>query len=236
MFDVILTVRDLHKSFNGYRAVNGVDFSVKPGEVLGLAGPNGSGKSTVLNVISGVLKPDRGLIRFRGSDITGLPPHRAAGLGIARTFQLARPFAGLTVFENVLVARIALKNGIKPRDVERTEELLRLTGLFEKRDWDVSRLSSGALRRLEVARALAAEPVLLLLDEPFATLSVKEETSLLGLLKELNSKGTALFLVSHRPKILRELTRRVLVFESGKIKMEIKAEEIELAAKEGVEL
>lgn len=231
-----LLVEDLHKSFHGYRAVNGASFSMERSEVLGLAGPNGSGKSTVLNLISGVIRPDRGTVKFRGLNITGLSPHRVAGLGITRTFQLARPFLNMSVFENVLVARTSNKMRIDPSDRHRANELLSLTGLIEKKDWDTSKLSSGALRRLEVARALAIEPQLLLLDEPFATLSIKEEAALLKLLKELNRKGMTLLLVSHRPRILRELARRVLVFESGKIKMEVKPEDVTIVSQEGVEL
>lgn len=232
----LLLVMDLQKSFNGYRAVDGVCFSMEEPETLGLAGPNGSGKSTVLNLISGIIKPDRGTVKFRGLNITGLPSHRIAGLGINRTFQLARPFLKMSVFENVLVARVARKPGIKAHDRERVENLLELTGLIDKKDWDTSRLSSGALRRLEVARALAAEPRLLLLDEPFAALSLKEEAALLSLLKCLKSRGMPLLLVSHRPRILRELAHRVLVFESGRVKMEVQSEDIELISREGVEL
>lgn len=231
-----LLLEDLHKSFHGYRAVNGAGFSMERSEVLGLAGPNGSGKSTVLNLISGVLRPDRGTVKFRGLNITGLPPHRIAGLGLTRTFQLARPFLNMSVFENVLVGRTANKMRIDPSDRHRVNELLSLTGLIEKKDMDTSKLSSGALRRLEVARALAIEPQLLLLDEPFATLSIKEEAALLILLKDLNKKGMTLLLVSHRPRILRELTHRVLVFESGKVKMEVKPEDVTIISQEGVEL
>lgn len=231
-----LLVTDLCKSFNGYRAVDGVRFSMEESQVLGLAGPNGSGKSTVLNLISGVIRPDRGTVKFRGMDITGLPSHRIARLGIARTFQLARPFLNMTVFENVLVARVAGKPGINAHDRGRVDELLTLTGLIEKKDWYTSRLSSGALRRLEVARALAVKPRLLLLDEPFAALSMKEEAALLSLLKCLKSRGMTMLLVSHRPKILQELTHKVLVFESGRVKMEVKPEEVELMSREGVEL
>lgn len=231
-----LSAVDLHKSFNGYQAVRGACFAIKRGEVLGLAGPNGSGKSTVLNLISGVIRPDRGTVQFRGLNITGLPPHRIAGLGITRTFQLARPFLTMSVYENVLVARTANKLKISALDRDRVHELLSLTGLIEKKDWDTSKLSSGALRRLEIARALATEPQLLLLDEPFATLSIKEEAALLDLLKDLNKKGMTLLLVSHRPRILRKLTHRVLVFESGKVKLQIKPEDVTLLSQEGVEL
>lgn len=231
-----LVVEDLYKNFSGYLAVNGVSFCLPRCEILGMAGPNGSGKSTVLNLISGVVRPDRGRVKFRGIEITGLATHRIAGLGLTRTFQLARPFARMTVMENVLVARVAGKMRVSPSDLRRVEELLDLTGLLEKKDWDTSKLSSGALRRLEVARALAVEPQLLMLDEPFAALSIKEEGALLNLIKELNRKGMTIILISHQPRILGELTHRVLVFESGKINMEVKPGDVALVSREGVEL
>lgn len=231
-----LVVADLHKSFHGHQAVRGAGFTMKRTEVLGLAGPNGSGKSTVLNLISGVIRPDRGTVTFRGMNITGLPAHRIAGLGITRTFQLARPFFNMSVYENILAARTARKMRVTAYDRDGVDELLNRTGLYEKKGWSASQLSSGALRRLEMARALATEPQLLLLDEPFATLSIKEEAALLSLLKDLNKRGMTFLLVSHRPRILRELTHRVLVFESGRVKMEVKPEDVTLVSREGVEL
>lgn len=236
MSSTLLSLNDVHKSFNGYWAVVGLSFDLAAGEVLGLAGPNGSGKSSVLNLISGVFIPDRGEIVFDGVDVTRLAPEQRMRLGVARTFQLARPFLNMNVLENVLVALAVGKARAGKNERARAAEILTETGLVDKKDWNTGRLSSGELRRLEVARALATDPKLLLLDEPFATLGVKEEEALNRLLKELNRAGKSMLLVSHRPHILKELTQRILIFEAGKIKLETRPEEIEAVIREGVEI
>lgn len=236
MNNALLSLKDVHKSFNGYRAVAGVSFNLAAGEVVGLAGPNGSGKSSVLNLISGVFTPDQGEIFFDGVNVTRLAPEQRTRLGLARTFQLAHPFPNMNVFENVLVALAVGKVRTGKVERERAGEILSATGLSDKKDWNTGKLSSGGLRRLEVARAMATDPKLLLLDEPFATLGVKEEEGLIKLLKELNGKGKSMLLVSHRPYILKDLTHRILVFEAGKIKLETRPEEIEAVVREGVEI
>ena len=148
---------------------------------------------------------------FDGHDLTELPPHRIAGLGVGRTFQLPRPLRELTVFENVLVAVAAGRGRLRARDRAKARDLLARVGLSDREQWPAGRLSSGAMRRLEVARALATCPRLLLLDEPFAALSIKEERELMALLKSINRQGLAMILVSHRRRILGQLAHRVLL-------------------------
>ncbi|MGQ9533188.1 MAG: ABC transporter ATP-binding protein [Desulfotomaculales bacterium] len=209
--DPLLVVSRLTKAFNGVQVLHGVGFRVGAGEVLGLAGPNGTGKTTILNIICGLVRPDAGAVIFDGHDLTELPPHRIAGLGVGRTFQLPRPLRELTVFENVLVAVAAGRGRLRARDRAKAREILARVGLTDREQWPAGRLSSGAMRRLEVARALATCPRLLLLDEPFAALSIKEERELMALLKSINRQGLAMILVSHRRRILGQLAHRVLL-------------------------
>lgn len=204
-------VSRLTKAFNGVQLLHGVDFRVGAGEVLGLAGPNGTGKTTILNIICGLVRPDAGAVIFDGHDLTEMPAHRIAALGVGRTFQSPRPMRELTVFENVVLAVAARRGILRGRDRARARDLLDRVGLGDRERWPAGRLSSGALRRLEVARALATCPRLLLLDEPFAALSIKEERELMGLLKGISAQGVAMILVSHRRRILRQLAHRVLI-------------------------
>src|SRR5262245_36892570 len=180
---VVLEVRGLTKHFGGLTAVNGLDFDVREGEILGLIGPNGAGKSTTFNLIAGVYPASAGEVRFAGEPILGLPPHRIAARGIMRTFQHNRPFAGLSVVDNVLVGAHAgfpfnpFSSAAKEEEASRQKqarELIDFVGLGEARDADVSALSFGQGRLLEIARALAGEPRLLLLDEPAAGLTPAE--------------------------------------------------------------
>lgn len=212
----LLVASKLTKSFNGVQVLRGTSFQVQAGEILGLAGPNGTGKTTILNIISGLVRPDTGTVIFDGQDLTELAPHLIVRRGVGRTFQLPRPLQQLTLFENVAVALAARRSFLRARDRLKVHDILSRVGLADRADWPAGRLSSGGMRRLEVARALATCPRLLLLDEPFAALSIKEEGELLGLLKNLNRQGLTMILVSHRRRILGQLAHRVLVMTADR--------------------
>ncbi|WP_051275907.1 ATP-binding cassette domain-containing protein [Desulfovirgula thermocuniculi] len=232
----LLRAAGLTRSFYGYPAVKGVSFAVREGEVVALTGPNGSGKTTLLNLLGGLLRPQEGKIYWGSREITRLDAHRRARLGIARTFQLTRPFCHLTVYENVLVALTARRWHQTRADRERARMILEETGLLDRRHMPANQLSSGALKRLELARALATSPRLLLLDEPFAALSIKEEAGLLELLRRVNERGVAILLVSHNPRILSNLAHRILYMERGRLKGEFDRGQVPQILREGMEL
>ncbi len=212
----ILEVVDVHRSFGGNRVLRGVSFSVSEGEVLGVVGPNGSGKTTLINIISGVLRQDRGRVIFEGRDVSALPPHRRARLGIGRTFQITRLFRELTVVENVLVA---LRYGSPlPARRHTAEEIVDMVGLSHLREERASALSLAQRKRLELARALALQPRLLLLDEIFAGLNPVSIREIVSLLRELNAqRRITMLLVEHVLKALFQLTRRVVVLSEGRL-------------------
>lgn len=212
----LLEVRDLYKSFGGNRVIEGVSFSLEEGEVLGIVGPNGSGKTTLMNVISGILREDRGEVLFQGKKVSSLRPSSRARMGMGRTFQITRLFGNLTVLENVL---IPLHYG-SPLKVDRNlaEELIDAVGLSHKTHDRADSLSLAQRKRLELARALALKPKLLLLDEVFAGLNPVSVREIVELLKRLNEeRGITLLLVEHVLKALFQLTRRVLVLSEGKL-------------------
>lgn len=212
--EVILRVEGLFKSFGAVRAVNDVSFEVRAGQALGVIGPNGSGKSTLINLITGFVKPTAGRVVFKERDVTGIAPHKAVHLGIARSFQLARPFYNLPVYKNVVIpvysprSRKHLGGEFGDRD-EVAIQLLEEVG-FE-RDSAVpykkaGELPHGYLKRLELARCLALDPDLIILDELFSGMSMSEIASVLPLLEKIRDAGKALIMVEHR---LRELFRVV---------------------------
>ncbi|MBP2680046.1 MAG: amino acid/amide transporter ATP-binding protein 1, family [Deltaproteobacteria bacterium] len=222
--NTLLAADGIAKSFGPTRVLAGITLSVAPGEPVGLFGPNGSGKTTLVNILSGLLLPDAGTVRFDGKEITRLPLDARYRLGIARTFQIPHPYPALSVREAVRVA-LAVNPG-KRREGGRTsvdaggpvEDLLARTGLFDQRFVPCARLSQGCLRRLEFARGLARRPKLLILDEIFSALSAADEGDLMALLRAANrDEGTAFLLVSHNPPLLKSLCRRILVLEEGRI-------------------
>lgn len=208
----VLTVKGLTKSFGGLVAVKNVSFSVGKGEILGLIGPNGAGKTTVLNLITGFLKPDAGSIIFKGEDVTGSPPHVLVKKGVARTFQLVNPFSNMSVIDNIAVALYG-KRGI--RSTEKAVEFLELVGLAHRKEELAKNLPHGDLKKLEIARALATEPELLLLDEPFAGLSLEEASELMELLKKLNEGGLTMVIIEHVMRVIMRLSHRVMVLCNG---------------------
>ena len=222
MTSPLLDVEDLSKRFGGFVAVDGVSLSVKPGERLGLIGPNGSGKSTLVNCICGTLHHESGSVRFEGRALDGLPAHQRTRLGIARSFQLPRPFTSMSVMENVRIpllytvnARPGPKQSARAIE-ERCAELIQLVGLAGKaRKWPRD-LTQVEMRKLELARAMAAEPKLLIADEAMAGLSHSEIDAILALLMRLNERGITIILIEHIMRAVMSFSQRVVVLVSAK--------------------
>ena len=224
----ILEVRRLSKRFGGLVAVSELDFTVNEGEILGLIGPNGAGKSTTFNVVAGTYRADAGEVRFAGEPILGLPPHRIAARGIMRTFQHNRPFNGMRVIDNVLVGAhirfsthlVKLLAGAGSEEEKtrrrRAEELIDFVGLAEAREADVATLSFGQGRLLEIARALAGEPRLILFDEPAAGLTPAELERLAAIIRGIAERGIAVLLIEHDMRFLLPLAHRVAVLNFGR--------------------
>jgi len=212
----LLTVTNATKTFGGVAAVKNISLNVEAGEILGIMGPNGSGKTTLFNLVSGALTPDTGEIFFQDERIDGLPPHRLCHRGLARTFQLVRPFLGLTAEENVLVGlgygRDRL-TGSKARD--RASELLTSVGLPDRANRPASTLTVMDRKRLELARALATAPKLLLLDEFMAGLTPAETAAAINLLRQLQRSGLTVVLVEHIVWALLDVSHRIVVLSAG---------------------
>jgi branched-chain amino acid transport system ATP-binding protein len=211
-----LEVKGLSRSFGGLKAVADLSFQLRRGGVLGLLGPNGSGKITALNLISGVLKPDRGAIILDGTDIAGQPNFRVARRGIARTFQLVRPFRSMRVRDNV-EAGSAFTGPLLfgPQAKSRIEELLTKVGLAGRGDMPASGLTYIDLKRLELARALAMQPKILLLDEWLAGLNPTELTDAIALVRQVQSDGISIILVEHVLEAVRSLCDHCVVMNAG---------------------
>ena len=220
----MLEVRGLTKRFGGLTAVSSLEFELREGEILGLIGPNGAGKTTTFNIIAGVYPADAGEIRFAGEPILGLPPHEVARRGLLRTFQHNRSFGGLTVLENVMVgahrrfhwnplSRRAAREELEQR--KRAQSLIDFVGLPELRDADVGTLSFGQGRLLEIARALAGEPKLVLFDEPAAGLTLAEAERIGALIRGIAARGIAVLLIEHDMHFLLPLAHRVVVLNFG---------------------
>ena len=212
----LLTLQGLSKSFGGVRAVGDVSFEVAEGELIGVMGPNGSGKTTLFNLITGALAPDAGSIRLNDRDVTGWAPHRVCAAGIARTFQLVRPFAGLSALDNVLVGRLygRTRQG-RGAAVHEAHRLLALVGLEGKAERLASALTLIDRKRLELARALATEPHLLLLDELMAGLNPAETETAMALICRLQREGVTILMVEHIVWALMELSQRIVVLSAG---------------------
>lgn len=213
----VLQIEGLNKSFGGLRAIHDLNLVVGEGEIVGIIGPNGSGKTTALNLITGFLKPDSGKVTLRGEDITGIPRHRVSAKGIARTFQLVKPFLDATALENVMVGRAY---GHRPaRDLPAAEaesmEMLEKVGLADKAQVPAKSLTVMQRKRLELARALAARPYLLLLDELMAGLNPREADEGCGLVKQIHDSGVTIIVVEHIVKAICGLSDRVVVLNMG---------------------
>ena len=209
-----LSVSGITKRFGGIVANRDVSFDVAPGELVGIIGPNGSGKSTLFEVISGFYRPDAGEVRLDGARLTGLAPDRVCRLGIARTFQKLRPFAGLTVVDNVTIGALT-----RTRDVrharERAHALLDRVGLGEKASAHARTLSTGQRKRLELARALATEPRVLLLDEVTGGVDQRSIPGLVNLVRELHRDGLTLLVIEHNMRVITAVAQRIVALFLG---------------------
>jgi len=216
----LLKVEGLSKSFGGFLAVNQVSFAVKPGEILGLIGPNGSGKSTTFNLIAGTLKPDRGSIAFEGAEIAGLPPYRVCRLGLARTFQIPRPFRRLSLLENVTLAAFYGGRGAVSRDQAERDaaSALDLVGLPNHPGAQIGGLGAAQLKKLELARALATKPKLLLADESLGGLDHAEMERAADMLGRIRRElGLTIVWVEHIMGVLMRVVDRVIVLDHGEM-------------------
>jgi branched-chain amino acid transport system ATP-binding protein len=222
MAEPLLQVAGLSKRFGGFVALDGIDFAVAEGERVGLIGPNGSGKSTLVNCICGTLTNEAGSVRFNGEAVDGMLTHERTRRGLARSFQLPRPFVTLTVEQNLRVPLLYTVNARPGRSLssaeidERCAELMRLVALDDKADKYPRDLTQVEMRKLELARAMAAEPKLLLADEAMAGLSQSEVDDIVGLLIRLNERGITIVLIEHIMRAVMRFSQRLVVLVSGR--------------------
>jgi len=214
----ILSVTNLTKRFGGFVALDGVDVSLGDKERLGLIGPNGSGKTTLINCISGALFNEQGKVNFEGSDITGTTASSRARLGIVRTFQIPRPFRSMTIIENLLIPmEYAASGRMESRNLrDQAMESLEIVGLQDRADENSANLTQIDMRRLELARALSAKPLLLLSDETMAGLSSSEVDEVLDMLFALNERGVAVIMIEHIMRAVMKYSERIVVLDAGK--------------------
>jgi branched-chain amino acid transport system ATP-binding protein len=215
----LLSVRDATRLYGGVVAVQGVTFDVRPGEIVGLIGPNGAGKTTLINLITGTVKPTRGAIEFEGRRLDGLRPHEIGRLGIARTFQIVRPFANMSVLENVAVGAMYGAGGharTAGEALARAAEVLEMVGLASQRERPAETLPIGGRKRLELARALAMDPKLLLLDEVMAGLRGPEIDQAMELVRQVNARGITVLIIEHVMRVIVGVCQRVVVLDYGR--------------------
>ena len=225
----ILEVKNMSRSFGGLRAVNDVSFDVEKGTIKAVIGPNGAGKTTLFNLIAGAIAPDSGEVRYNGASIFGLPPYRIAGRGISRTFQNTKLFTHMTVLENIMMGRHTrsrsgfMSSMLSPpwtrreeREIrQKAEELAGLLGIGDALDTDAGSLHFGRQRFVEIARALASEPDLLLLDEPAAGLNIYETKELAGLITKIRDLGITILLIEHDMSFVMDISDEIVVLSYG---------------------
>ena len=208
----------IRKSFGGLQALKGVDFQINEGEIVGLIGPNGSGKTTLFNIISGLLRPDTGQVIFEDTQIQGLPPHKIASMGVGRTFQIVRPLMDLTLMDNVATAVLFGREHIDSPALAREKalEILKFTGLSDKANYLPGQLALEDRKRLEIARALATRPRIILLDEVYAGLNQKEIEEAIELTFRIRDEcKITVFLIEHVMKAIMQTCSRVIVLHNG---------------------
>jgi branched-chain amino acid transport system ATP-binding protein len=221
--DIILQVNNITKSFGGIKALDKINFTMKKGELLGIIGPNGSGKTTLINIITGFIRPDHGRIIYKGKDITGMRPYKIANMGIIRSFQFIRPFYNIPAYKNVVIPLCSkrvrkIKGGEYGRRDEVALDLLEEMG-FERDSHvpykETSNLPHGYLKRLELARCIALQPELLILDEIFSGMSKPEVASTSPIIEKLHDNGFSIIMIEHRIKELFQIANRVIVLNFG---------------------
>jgi branched-chain amino acid transport system ATP-binding protein len=236
----ILKVERVTKRFGGLTAIDDVSFTIRPNEIFALIGPNGAGKTTLFNTITGMYKPTAGTINFAEQEITGLKPYKICTLGIARTFQQIRLFAYMSALDNVLIGEhprmhaklwdAAFKTGTAKREearvAERANELLDFVGIRQQAHNYARNLPYGHQRRLEIARALASNPKLLLLDEPAAGANPQEKRDLMGLVEKVRAQGITVLLIEHDMKVVMGISERIVVIDHGQKIAEGKPQEV----------
>jgi len=215
LYESILSVSGISKRFGGLRALDNVSFELPAGRIMGLMGPNGAGKTTLVNVICGFYKPDAGVIKFKGQDITRLSTHKVCRLGIARTYQIPQPFGDLTALQNVTVAAMYGRGIGQSSAREKAPGALELTDLSDKQHILAKDMATITLKRLEVARALATDPTLLLVDEAAAGLNETELPRMLEILENIRQTGITIILIEHVMKVMREAVDTIFVIDEG---------------------
>ena len=209
-----LEMRKVSRFFGGIAAIKDVSFEVRKNEILGLIGPNGAGKTTMFNVVNGFYHPSRGEVYFKGQKISGFKPHQICLLGIARTFQVVKPLQRMSVLDNVIASSF-LRAKDKNQAVEIARDSLRFTGLYEDRDVISRGLSLGKRKRLEIARALATQPELLLLDESFAGLNPAELDESIGIIRKIKDRRITIMIIEHHMKVIMAISDRIVVLNYG---------------------
>ncbi len=212
----MLKTHNISKSFGGLKALDAVTLEVADGEIVAVIGPNGAGKTTLFSVVAGFMPADEGTVTFNGTDISNEPPHRICQLGLARTFQIARPFAGLSVRENIAVGA-HLHIARREKALAKATDVGSMLGLGDILEQRADGLSVASRKRLELARALATAPKLLLLDEIFAGLNPTEIEKILPVIREIRERGVTIVLVEHVMRAVMRLSDRVVVLNNGKL-------------------
>jgi len=210
----LLVVRNISIFFGGLAALSNISFSVNKGEILGLIGPNGAGKTTLFNVINGFYRPSEGDVLFKGNTISHLKPHQICTLGIARTFQVVKPLRRMSVYDNVLAsAFLRAKNRSQAEKI--ALDILEFAGLYDARDLISKGLPLGKRKRLEIARALATDPEMLLLDESFAGLNPTELNESIEIIKKIRARGITMMIIEHHMKVIMSISDRIVVLNYG---------------------
>jgi branched-chain amino acid transport system ATP-binding protein len=210
----MLAVTQIGKNFGGLRALNDVSLQVRSGEILAVIGPNGAGKTTLFNILTGFITPDQGQVVFENRSLGGLKPHQICQRGLVRTFQIVKPFLELSVMDNVIVAAFNRIDDVKEA-TGKAEEIIRFVGLQDKRRALGSELTLPNRKRLELARALATDPKLLMLDEVMAGINPTETDTLIGLIREINQRGITILMIEHVMRGVMALSQRILVLNFG---------------------
>ena len=215
----LLAASNLSKSFGGVTAVDDLAFEIEQGTIFGIIGPNGAGKTSLFNILTGFLRADRGAVRFREQDVLGLKPYQLVELGMARSFQLVKPFFGMTALETVLLPAWSprmRRRQVPSEEIERrATDLLARFGLHDRDNALVDDLNQSELRLLDIARALATEPDIVYLDEPFSGLSLDQIALVSGILQDVRESGTTVLIIEHRMRELMQLVDRVMVISFG---------------------